>query len=149
MCQARPRTTRVGRCENSKGRGLVSLNFHREQTEALLSPSSASFAIPRAQKAESWAEGGERQDRVIRDGSSDSWAGCQRLGCGEGPGPVVAVMSSFPPMASRKGKPEQPLTWAPAPVMGPPEILASFVAPAHKAFHHGMQIGTWSRNAWV
>lgn len=65
-------------------------------------------------------------------------------GVGEGPGPVVAVISSFsPPMASR-GKSEQPLTWSSAPVIGgPPEILASFVAPAHKAFHHGMQIGTY------
>lgn len=63
---------------------------------------------------------------------------------GEGPGPVVAVMSSFPPPMASRGKPEQPLTWSSAPVIGgPPEILASFVAPAHKAFHHGMQIGTY------
>lgn len=60
-------------------------------------------------------------------------------GVGEGPGPVVAVISSFPPPMASGRKPEQPLTWSSAPVVGgPPDILASFVAPAHKAFHHGM-----------
>lgn len=64
-------------------------------------------------------------------------------GVGEGPGPVVAVISSFPPPMASGRKPEQPLTRSSAPVVGgPPDILASFIAPAHKALNQGMQIGT-------
>lgn len=38
------------------------------------------------------------------------------------------------------------LTWGTAPVIGSPsDIFTSCVAPAHKAVHHGMEIGTYRK----
>lgn len=56
-----------------------------------------------------------------------------------GVGPVVVVISSFPAPKASGRKPEQPLTRSSAPVVGgPPDILASFIAPAHKALNQDM-----------
>lgn len=67
-------------------------------------------------------------------------------GLGESPGTVVAVTSS--PLTKTSGRKQgQPLTWGSAPVIGgPPDVPAPCVAPAHKALHHGVEIGTY-RNA--